>query len=279
MQEFTRALTREIQVGGERLAVTFDKDGLSVRPVGSRRPPLSLSWEAVVLACTQQAAGPPGGAAPATAEQVDAALRTLKGGGEKTPRSRKPAEKPPENPPAAAPTPSAATAAHGAALPELLSRLDHWLAAHRHRYRQGLRPGATAEELASLATALAHPIPEDLRTWLSWHNGQNDEVFGALEENWHPMSTTEIAQAKKDLDAAGHEGWQHDWIPFLDDDNSNYLVLGGSKTGAPVRECWQGKADHPVATPSLTAWVERLVNGLEQGAYKEDPERGAMYRS
>jgi cell wall assembly regulator SMI1 len=279
MQQFTRALTREITVGGERLAVTFDKDGLSVRPVGSRRPPMALSWEAVVVACTRQAGG---GTGPATHEELDDALRTLKGGGDKAHRSRKPAESTAESPATPAPTPAPAAAAppaHGPGLQELLARLDHWLAAHRPRYHQGLRPRATPEELSALQAALGQPVPDDLRTWLTWHNGQSDDVVGALEENWHPMSTDQIAEAKKDLDAGGHAGWQRDWIPLLDDDNDNYLVLGGSQPGAPVRECWHGKAEHGVAAASLAVWVERLVQGLEQGAYQEDPERGAMYRS
>src|SRR5208337_1297900 len=71
MQEFTRSLTREIQVDGERLAVTLDKEGLSIRPVGSRRPPSSLSW----AACLCAAVGNPPDAA---AELVAAALTTLK---------------------------------------------------------------------------------------------------------------------------------------------------------------------------------------------------------
>jgi cell wall assembly regulator SMI1 len=277
MQQFTRALTREIQVAGERLAITFDNDGLSVRPVGSRRPPLALSWEAVVVACTRQTGG---GEGPATREEVDGALRTLKGGGEKAAKTRKT----PENPSDAtvAPTPAPAVgsaAAHGSSLTDQLVRLDRWLAAHRHRFHKGLRPGATSEEITALQAALGHSIADDLRTWLSRHNGQDPEVFGALEENWHPMSGAEIAEAKKELDAEGHEGWQRDWIPVFDDDNGNFLVLAGAQAGAPIRQCWQGKADHAVVAPSLTAWVERLVDGLELGAYKEDPERGAMYRS
>jgi len=50
MQQFTRNLTREIEVGGERLALTLSKDGLSVRPVGGRRLPYTRSWAAWVFA-------------------------------------------------------------------------------------------------------------------------------------------------------------------------------------------------------------------------------------
>src|SRR5579871_3746106 len=57
MQQFTRSLTREIEVGGERLAVTLSKEGLSVRPVGGRRPPHHMSWETWLCAVVAHAAG------------------------------------------------------------------------------------------------------------------------------------------------------------------------------------------------------------------------------
>ena len=57
MQKFTRALTREIEVGGERLAVTLSEQGLSVRPVGSRRPPHTMSWATWVCTCTHEVEG------------------------------------------------------------------------------------------------------------------------------------------------------------------------------------------------------------------------------
>jgi hypothetical protein len=74
MQQFTRALTREIEVGGERLALTLSKEGLSVRPVGGRRPPHTMSWAACVCACVSGAGGEP------TADQVEQALKAVRAG-------------------------------------------------------------------------------------------------------------------------------------------------------------------------------------------------------
>jgi cell wall assembly regulator SMI1 len=267
MQEFTRPLTREIQVAGERLAVTFSAEGLSIRPVGSRKPPLTLSWEVCVCACASHAAAAP------TADEVRAAVDAIKAGGPRpSPAPTAPAA-------AAATSPPPAVAEQSApALGGLLAKLDQWLHAHRQKYHKGLQAGATLAELDALQTALGAPLPADLRTWLSWHNGQSAEVFGALEESWHPMSTTEIADAKRDLDAEGHPGWRRTWIPFLDDDNGDYLCLDPDEPGVPVRECWRGKAEHAVAAPSLAAWVERFLHGVEQGEYTEDPERGGFHR-
>ena len=44
MQKFTRPITREIDLNGQRLAVTFNEQGLSIRPVGTRKPPREITW-------------------------------------------------------------------------------------------------------------------------------------------------------------------------------------------------------------------------------------------
>jgi cell wall assembly regulator SMI1 len=287
MQKFTRALTREIEVGGERLAVTFNEEGLSIRPVGSRQPPRLLRWDACAVACVRSS-----GSEPPAAEEVEAAVKVLKG--VDRPRSRRsPAAAPATDPaeqeasPAKGAKPAHAAAAAGSAgeggangssLSALLGRLDRWLAAHRGKFHHGLQPGASPADLEALQAALGRPVPDDLRTWLSWHNGQDPNVFGALEESWHPMSAAEIADAKKELDEGAHEGWQRDWVPFLDDDNGDYLCLDLGRPGTPVRECWRGRAEHAVVAPSLAGWVEHFLTGLEQGAYAEDPERGVLHR-
>jgi cell wall assembly regulator SMI1 len=47
MQKFTRALTREVELHGERYAVTLSEQGVSLRPVGSRKPPQEASWDQI----------------------------------------------------------------------------------------------------------------------------------------------------------------------------------------------------------------------------------------
>jgi cell wall assembly regulator SMI1 len=282
MQKFTRSLTREIEVGGERLAITFSEEGLSVRPVGSRRPPGELTWGGVICA----AVGKPVTDRAPTSDEVVAALEALKSAKASKPAAAKP-EPTSEAAPAPRPAPSAelttapkpAPAAHHAptGLAGLLLRIDHWLAQHRARFNGALRPGASAAELDTVGSQLHHPLPADLRSLLGWHNGQDPDVFGALESSWILMSTEQIVDAKKDLDANPPDGWNKTWVPFLDDDNGSYVVADTAHDGA-VREIWRGKQEHPVVAPSLTAWVQKFVEGLENGAYHEDPERGSFYR-
>jgi cell wall assembly regulator SMI1 len=159
-----------------------------------------------------------------------------------------------------------------------LTRIDRWLHENRPRFQKGLLPGASPAECDHLQSELGRPLPTELRTLLSWHNGQNPEVVGAFEQSWNLMSTRGIAEAKKMLDSAAADGWQPTWIPFLDDDAGDFLCLDTSEAGHPVRECWQGNPEHPAVAPSLTAWMERFLHGLESGAYYEDPERGIFHR-
>jgi cell wall assembly regulator SMI1 len=158
-----------------------------------------------------------------------------------------------------------------------LARLERWLAQHRSRYHQALLPGASTAELDSLAKKLGVPLPADLRVLLAWHNGP--ESAGALVETWLFMGTATIATGKQELDAdAATTGWQPAWVPFLDDDQGDYLCLDTSQPLSPLREFVFGKKEHPVIASSLAAWLADFVAALERGEYIEDPERGHFMR-
>lgn len=81
MQKFTRPLTREIAFAGERLGVTLSEAGLSVRPVGARKPPHEISWEALLTLMTKGQAGH-----HPSAEDLSAALAHIKAGGTAAPK-------------------------------------------------------------------------------------------------------------------------------------------------------------------------------------------------
>jgi cell wall assembly regulator SMI1 len=254
VQKFTRPLTREIELAGERLALTFSAEGISIRPVGSRKPPQEVSWATFLCRVADQSDDE---AVPAQ-EKVSGALNWLRSG-------KRSAE--------GTPTPTS---------PELkatLDRLEAWLAANRPRYHEALCPGAGEAELDALKAALGSPVPGDLRMLLTWHNGQRAEFAGAFEQSWNLMSARQIAEAKAELDADPVElAWRKEWVPILEDDAGDFVAVDPTLPGAPVREVWQGQAEHPVVAPSLAAWLERFVGEVEGGKYVEDPERGAFLR-
>jgi hypothetical protein len=98
VQKFTRPITREIEIGGERLAFTFGEQGISVRPVGSRKPPKEITWAAVLIHMTGAGAG-----SPPSPDQVTTALEQMHGpGGKPAPKA--------EVEPAPAPSPVSPTA-------------------------------------------------------------------------------------------------------------------------------------------------------------------------
>jgi cell wall assembly regulator SMI1 len=266
MQKFTRALTREVEVAGERLAVTLSAEGLSVRPVGSRRQPYSMSWAAWVTSCTQ----PWAANYEPTPEEAAAAVEAMKAGKVLSSTAKAASDEAPKNPSSPSDT---------AGLAPLLARLDKWLGAHRANYLKGLLPGATPADIDQLEKDIGCLVPEELRAWLAWHNGQDEHTVGALEGRWIPMNTKEIAETKKERDAHPTDGWQDKWVPFLDDDRGNYLVVDTGEPGHPVREVREGHSENAIVAPSLTKWLEGFVEALEQGKYHEDPERGTFFRS
>ena len=160
-----------------------------------------------------------------------------------------------------------------------LARLENWLAKHRRRFRGGLNRGATAVEIATLEKQLASSIPSELRLLLIWHNGQREDFIGKFEQDWQLMSCTDIAAAKKELDAsAPTTGWQKNWLPFLDDDAGDYVFLDTGSNPAPVRAFWLGNKEPETLASSLEVWLAEFVGRVEKEEYHEDPERGTFMR-
>jgi cell wall assembly regulator SMI1 len=271
VQKFTRPLTREIELGGERIALTLSQEGVAVRPVGSRKPPHEISWAGVLCAVTRSGAEP-------TAEEVSAAVAAVKKGGTAKPAAPHAAAPAAPAGQAASPAPAVQTTAAppGGGLSDLLARLGRWLQQHRRDFAEGLHPGAKPEELDALQARLGRPLPDSLRTLLAWHNGQKEEVMGGFEQDWRLMSTEEIARARQDLEAAG--GSQPAWIPVFEDGNGDYLFVDTSSPAAPVRAYWAGRPDQPQAAPSLEAWFQDFVSAVESGQYHEEAERGTFFR-
>jgi cell wall assembly regulator SMI1 len=274
MQKFTRSLTREIEIGGERVAVTLDEGGVTMRPVGARRPPHTITWPRILCLAT--------GTPP---DQLAAAIEALKRGAEKPAAAPEPAAAPPPahvaEPPAspdhvtAPPVPSAElrTPAPAGTMAQL-HRLDAAWEKNRAGFHQGLRPGATDSQCDSAAAALGASLPADLRALLTWHNGQNPEVFAAFFQSFHLLSADEIVEAAKDLQAQPRNGWKTELVPFLSDDQDNFVCVDTSRPGAPLVECWRGRDSAIEIASSLGAWLEGFVTAVERGDYHEDEERG-----
>jgi len=164
-------------------------------------------------------------------------------------------------------------------LPVLLDRLAKWLRQHRQGMLDGLSPGASPEELDAFQARLGVAVPASLRTLLAWHNGQKDDALGGFEQDWRLMSTTQIEQARQELqEDPPSQAAAAAWLPIFEDGSGSYLFLDTSTTPAPVRAYWVGQAEQPVVDPSLEAWFQEFVSAVEKGQYHEEAERGTFFR-
>jgi cell wall assembly regulator SMI1 len=165
---------------------------------------------------------------------------------------------------------------------EMLARLETWLLRHRPRYHQALRPPATKEELDQAQATLGLTLPTYLRALLTWHDGQEGAFVGCFVERWKLLSIRAILDAKKELDEASRihqlQGWRIEWIPFLGDDEGNFVVVDTTATPPAVREFWEDCDTHPVVAQSLGDWIAEFMTAVEHGEYTEDPERGEFLR-
>lgn len=238
MQKFTRALTREVEVGGQRLAFTFDAEGLAVRPVGSRRPPSRATWASVVsfLASSAAPAAPKPAAQEAPAADAIPALlaRLQKWLDQHRPRY-------------------AQGLAPGASAQELAA------------LEQGLGQPAPAGL-------------RELLSWHNGQSADFVGAFEGTWELMSAARIVAAHQDLSAQAGAGQTAWQRGLVPFLDNDAGDYRCLDTGQPGAPVVEVRLGSPSAQPLVPSLEAWLEDFVAAVERGEYHEDSERGHFLR-
>jgi hypothetical protein len=69
-------LTREVEFAGERLGVTLTAESVTIRPVGGRKPPVTISWSALLTLISKS-----GHDYQPTADELRAAVAHIKAGG------------------------------------------------------------------------------------------------------------------------------------------------------------------------------------------------------
>ena len=173
---------------------------------------------------------------------------------------------------------AARSAGKATSIEPLLARLDAWLAKNRERYHAGLAKGVPAKSLAALSKTLGRPIPPELETWLAWHDGQDKDLIGAFHEAFSLMSAEQIGASWQERHKAKEPGWNDAWIPLLDDNQGDLVVLDPSSPGCAVRELWRGATTQPIVSLTLAEWLAEFVGDVEAGLYEEDEERGEFQR-
>jgi cell wall assembly regulator SMI1 len=160
----------------------------------------------------------------------------------------------------------------------LLQRLDELLQQHRPAYYATLNPPAAATELAVFEAEFGLTLPDELRQWWGWHDGQ--EAFDSFIQNKSLLSLNSAAETMRingELLADGEfvlNWWRAAWVPFLENGGGDLVCLDleGTFMEQPgqILQHWHDWEPRTILFPDLTAWLAGVVATYEQ-AYADGP--------
>jgi cell wall assembly regulator SMI1 len=163
--------------------------------------------------------------------------------------------------------------------------IDEWLERNAPRVQNDLLPGASKAEINTTETQIELLLPEDFKTSVLIHNGQDGRF--RLVEPWELIPIDGIASETERMNTIFNNPddpeietrgavkpilWSRSWIPFAADGAGNLLCLDldpaeGGETGQVI--LWA--SDPPcveVIAPSYRAWLKKFAFDLEAGKYK-----------
>jgi hypothetical protein len=170
--------------------------------------------------------------------------------------------------------------------------------------RERLAPGVSRDRVQSEVMALGLSPPEELVELFAWHEVRDDTgdkgritwfwpaspftLNEAVDAYRHAMKIGGVtpAQLERHVAAAGPGStltgfWRSDWFPVLDGGEGavQCALNGGTLEGSPVwRQNWHPNEDFQAAqlAPTLTDFVERIVELFRAGAYRWNAEYQAI---
>jgi cell wall assembly regulator SMI1 len=180
---------------------------------------------------------------------------------------------------------------------QLLDRLSATWRAHGAPIEDALAPGRAVESFTSDDGAFHADIPDEVRTWWAWHDGDVEglSVFASqMGPNLQPMSSTwsrewwqtmmsEAATMATSTETDPSFWWQETWVPLLSNSAGGYLVADcglGPADVTPVRLVdWHHEERLPPATDSLGQLVEWWIEAIELGIWTWDQDRSMWVRT
>ena len=170
--------------------------------------------------------------------------------------------------------------------------------------RERLALGVPRDQIESAVMALGLSPPEDLIELFAWHEVRDDpgdkwrvtwfwpaspfRLNEAIAEYQRAMSIGGVTPAEVDVHiAAAGPGstmtgfWRSDWFPILDGGEGavQCAINGETLEGSPVwRQNWHPNENFQAAqlAPTLTEFVDRIVELFRAGAYTWDAEYQAI---
>ena len=156
-----------------------------------------------------------------------------------------------------------------------------------------LRAGASADELAAAADAMALRLPRDLRDSLGVHDGQHDDVplfegytllsVERITAEWRVFSTLLDDGAFEGKSADADEGvqaqwWHPGWVPIAGNGGGDFYCVDtapakGGKKGQVVLLI-HDDASRALVAESFRQWLQDFTMELEQGDYQPAEDGG-----
>lgn len=175
------------------------------------------------------------------------------------------------------------------ALPELLSRLDEWYAAHLPAVHATLRPGVTDADLDDFEIRNTLRLPPAFRALYRWHDGQDWSVGGVfgldfmpltqvdqISAMWQNFAAGDLAHLNVDIYVVSHPtgAIREQYVlpaalPFLSDGGGNYVALdlAPDLRGQPGQIVTTGRDEihRYVLAPELETFLREYLSRLETG--------------
>jgi cell wall assembly regulator SMI1 len=177
---------------------------------------------------------------------------------------------------------------------EIWRRIEAWL---KDNVPEGvilMNPSSTEAEIQQAETTLEIRFPQDFRTFLKIHNGEQWESRG-LMEGWRFHSLDDIVEdwsVWKEIFGSGpfdagktrpdpgvrDDWWNPGWIPIVTNDGGDSYCLDmapdpGGREGQIIW-MWHDMSDRSVEASSFRKWMENLAQGMESGKYFFHEEEG-----
>jgi cell wall assembly regulator SMI1 len=151
---------------------------------------------------------------------------------------------------------------------EKIQILDTHLSTLRPEFYPSLKQPLHNNEINSLEEKYKIKIPDDLKVFYKWKNGQNEDCYTAFVNNsiFIPLDQAlEIAIENTSmigLDFEIENWWNEKWIPIFHNGGGDYICydFGGIFTGqkGQLIEFWHADNDRNVIAPTLEAFISQI---------------------
>lgn len=158
--------------------------------------------------------------------------------------------------------------------PPEIERIDTAIRERHPDYAFDLHPGATETALAEAEAGLQCQLPDGLKHFFRWRNGQQGKF--TFCNRFKLLALDEVVEIRRLFsefqDGGGFpspDWWNPAWIPFLSRKMKDFLCLDVSDQSGRVIE-FQCDADaRTVFFPSFNAFLKTLADALENSGFDE----------